>query len=152
MGAGKYENNRGVGTLLNKKWRKRIKDTEYISERAITTSTTVKHQRVMLMSVNFRHSGYADHHIQKMYRTIEKHTKSSKKSIQIVGGDFNAELGPHYGVECVSVGPHPLKGEQKKRLDEAMADDTEKKRRKSKLLTDRQKVLQVCAGNSSTRC
>ena len=41
-----------------------------------------------------------------MYRTIEKHTSSSKKSKKIVGGDFNAELGPGY---CVaSVGPHTL--------------------------------------------
>ena len=37
-----------------------------------------------------------------------KHTKS-KKSIQIVAGDFNADLGPGIGVERVSVGPHTLK-------------------------------------------
>ena len=42
-----------------------------------------------------------------MYRTIEKHTNSSKKRIQIVGGDFNAGIGPV--VERVSVGPHTLK-------------------------------------------
>ena len=46
-----------------------------------------------------------------MYKTIEKHTNSSKKSIQIVGGDCNAELGPGYGVERVSVDPHTLKEE-----------------------------------------
>ena len=44
-----------------------------------------------------------------MYRTIEKHTNSSRKSIQIVGGDFNAELGTGNGVERVTVGPHSLK-------------------------------------------
>ena len=44
-----------------------------------------------------------------MYRTIEKHTNSKKKNIQIVGGDFNAELGPGDGVERVSVGPQTLK-------------------------------------------
>ena len=43
---------------------------------------------------------------KKMYRTFEKHTSSSQKSTQIVGGDFNAELGPGYGVERTSVGPH----------------------------------------------
>ena len=69
-GAGKYENKHGVGILLNKKWRKRINDTEYISERAITTSITVNHQRIMLMSVYCPYSVYADHHIEKMYRTI----------------------------------------------------------------------------------
>ena len=41
---------------------------------------------------------------------------SKKKDIQIVGGDFNAELGPGYGVERVSVGPHTLK-EGRKRGD-----------------------------------
>ena len=44
-----------------------------------------------------------------MNRTIGKHTNSSKKSTQIVGGDINAELGPRDGVERVSVGPHTLK-------------------------------------------
>ena len=109
MGAGRHENEHGVGILLNKKWRKRIIDTEYINEWAITTTITVNHHRIKLLSVYFHHSGYADHHIEKMCRTIEKHTNSSKKSIQILGGDFNAELGPGDGVERASVGPHTLK-------------------------------------------
>ena len=60
------------------------------------------------MSVFFPHSGYADHHVEKVHRSIDKLTKSKKKNIQIVGGDFNAELGPGSGVERVSVGPHTL--------------------------------------------
>ena len=75
--------------------------------------------------VYFRHSGFVDHHIEKMYNTIEKQLNSSKKSIQIVGGDFHAELGPGYGEERVSVGPHTLKEVKKRTLDEAVADDTE---------------------------
>ena len=94
------------GILLNKNWRERINDTEYINERAVTTTIMVNHHRIKLMSGYFYRSGYADHHTEKMYRTIEKHTNSSKKSIQIVGGDFNVELGTGYGVERVSVGPH----------------------------------------------
>ena len=43
-----------------------------------------------------------------MYSTIEKHTNSSKKSIQIVGGDFNAELGPGHETECNGVGRYTL--------------------------------------------
>ena len=109
MGAGRYENEHGVGILLNKKWRKRIIDTECINERAIPTTITVNHHHIKLLSVYFPHSGYADHRIEKMCRTTEKHTKSSKKSIQIVGGDFNAELGQGDGVERVSGGPHTLK-------------------------------------------
>ena len=33
MGAGRYDNKHGVGIMLNKKWRQRIIDTEYINER-----------------------------------------------------------------------------------------------------------------------
>ena len=57
---------------------------------------------------------YADHHVEKAYRAIKKHTKS-EKAIQIVGGDFNDELGPGIGVERVSVGPHTLKEGNKRR-------------------------------------
>ena len=88
---------------MNKKWRQRIIDT-VINERAITTTIVVNRQRIKLMSVYFSHSGYADHHIEKMYKTIEKHTANCKRYISIVGGDFNAELGLGHGTECTSVG------------------------------------------------
>ena len=74
MGAGKYDNKHGVGIMLSKKWRNRIIDTECINERAITAPIVVNHQRIKLMSVCFSHSGYVDHHIENMYRSIEKHT------------------------------------------------------------------------------
>ena len=66
---------------------------------------------IKLMSENFTHSGYADHHIEKMYKTIEKHKKHTancKNYIPIIGGDFNAELGPGHGTECTSVGRYTL--------------------------------------------
>ena len=53
MGAGKYDNKHGVGIMLNKRWRKRIIDTEYINERAITTTILVNRQHIKLMSVHF---------------------------------------------------------------------------------------------------
>ena len=87
-GARKYENKHEVGILLNKKWRNRINDTECFSEPATATTITVNHQRIMLMSVYFLYSEYADHHIENMYRTIEKHTNSSMKSVQFVVGDL----------------------------------------------------------------
>ena len=93
MGAGKYDNKHGVGILLNKKWKQRIIDTEYINERAISTTILVNRQRIKLMSVYFTHSGHAEHHIEKMYRTIEKHTENCKRYIPIIGGDFNARTG-----------------------------------------------------------
>ena len=108
MGAGKYDDKHGVGILLNKKWKQRIIDTEYINERAISTTILVNRQRIKLMSENFLHSRYADHHIEKMYRTIEKHTENCKRYIPIVGGDFNAEPGPGHGTECKSVGRYTL--------------------------------------------
>ena len=80
----------------------RIIDTEYINELAIAT------QRIKLMNVYFSHSGYADHHIEKICKKIEKHTASCKRYIPIIGGDFNAELGPGHGTECTSVGRYTL--------------------------------------------
>ena len=108
MGAGKYDDKHGVGIMLNKKWRHRIIDTEYINERAITATIVVNHQHIKLMSVYIHHSGYADQHIEIMYQTVEKHTTNCKKYIPIVGGDFNAELGLGCGTECTSVGRHTL--------------------------------------------
>ena len=93
-GSWKNDNKHGVGIMLNKRWRKRIIDTEYINERAITTTILVNRQHIKLMSVYFPHSKYADHHIEKMYKTNEKHMMINKKYIPIIGGDFNAELGP----------------------------------------------------------
>ena len=109
MGAGKYENKHGVGIMLNKRWRKRIVDTNYINERAIKTTILVNRRRIDLMSVYFPHSKYADHHIEKMYKTIEKHMTNNKKCIPIIGGDLNAELGPGKGAERKSVGKYTLK-------------------------------------------
>ena len=53
MGAGKYDNKHGVGISLNKKWKQRMIDTEYINERAISTTILVNRQRIKLMSENF---------------------------------------------------------------------------------------------------
>ena len=68
--------------MLNKRWRKRIIDTEYINERAITTTILVNRQHIKLMSVYFPHSKYADYHIEKMYKTIEKHMMNKKNTFQ----------------------------------------------------------------------
>ena len=116
MGAGKYENKHGVGIMLNRRWRKRNIDTDYINERAIKTTILVNRQHIDLMSVYFPHSKYADHHIEKMYKTIERHMTNNKKCIPIIGGDFNAELGPGKGTECKSVGKYTL-NESNKRGD-----------------------------------
>ena len=93
-----------------------------MNERAISTTIVVNRQRIKLMSVYFPHSGYADHHIEKMYKTI---TENYKRYIPIIGGDFNAELGPGHGNECISVGRYTLnEGNKNRRLDETLADVT----------------------------
>ena len=116
MGAGKFDNKHGVGIMLNKRWRQRIIDTEYINERAITTTILMNRHQIKLMSVYFHYSKYADHHIKKMYKTIEKHMAHCNKHIPIIGGDFNAELGPGKGTERKSVGRYTL-NESNKRGD-----------------------------------
>ena len=68
-GAGKNDSTHGVGIMLNRKWRQKIIDTEYINERAVTATIVVNHQRIKLMKVYFTHSGYADYHVEKCAKT-----------------------------------------------------------------------------------
>ena len=100
-----FGNKHGVGIMLKKRWRQRIIDTDYINR-----------QHIKLMSVYFHHSKYADHHIEIMYKTIEKHMVHNNKYIPTIGGDFNAELGPGKGTERKSVGRYTL-NESNKRGD-----------------------------------
>ena len=59
--------------MLNKRWRKRIIDTEYINERAITTTIPVNRQHIKLMSVYFP--------IQNMpITTLRRCTKQSRNT------------------------------------------------------------------------
>ena len=96
------------------RWRKRIFDTEYINERAITTTVLVNRQHVKLMSVYFPLSKYADHFIEKMYKTIEKRMLNIKKYILIFEGTSNAEPGLGKGTECKSVGKYILNESNKR--------------------------------------
>ena len=94
-GAGKYDNKHGVGIVLNKKWRQKIIDTEYISERAITAAIVVNHQRIKLMSVYFSH--YADQHVEKCIkrssstRQIAKTTYRLLEETSMLNWDLAAE-------------------------------------------------------------
>ena len=63
---------------------------------------TVNKQPITPLSVYMPHSGYADHHTYNMIQNILK----TDKGVQIIGGDFNAELGPGVGVEQTRVGQH----------------------------------------------
>ena len=81
MGAGKYENKHGVGIMLNKRWKKELLTPITSMERAIKKTILVNRRRIDLMSVYFPHSKYADHHVEKMFKTIEKHMTNNKKCI-----------------------------------------------------------------------
>ena len=52
LGAGNYENKHGLEFYWTRNGEKRINDTEYINERAITTTVMVNHHRIKLMSGN----------------------------------------------------------------------------------------------------
>ena len=73
------------------------------------------------MSVYMPHSGYADHQVEKVYKTILK-TIEKERSAKIIGGDFNAELGPGEGIElsaCRSL--HVERSELQGRVDDTVA-------------------------------
>ena len=112
MGSGKFENKHRVGILVNKKWRKRVNWTDYINERAISTSITVNKQHVLLMRVYFS-SGHADHHVelcteQSKSRIPRKRTYKLWEGISMPSWDQGMEF------ERVSVGPHTLEEENKR--------------------------------------
>ena len=53
------------------------------------------------------HSVYADHHVEKVCKTITKMIEG-EKGMKIIGGDFNAELGPGEGLDLCAVGHYTL--------------------------------------------
>ena len=91
MGAGKYDNKHRVGIMLNRKWRQKNIDTEYIT-------IVVNHQRIELMSVYFLHSGDADHHVEKcteQSRSTRQTTTIAYRLVEetsILSWDQDAEL------------------------------------------------------------
>ena len=114
-GAGKYDIKHGVGIMLNKKWRQIIINTEYINGRAITATTVVNRQLIKLLSGYFHHWGNADHHIVKMYRTIERSTlQIAKDTYLLLEGTSmqNWDLVTDRMQKCWQI--HPQRRKQKK--------------------------------------
>ena len=120
--SGQFINKHGGAILLNKKWKNQINWVQCESERVVAMSISVNKQPIVLMSVYMPHSGYADHHVEKVYKTITKITER-EKNMKIIGGDFNAELGPGEGMELSAVGHYTLnKGrELQRRMDDSVA-------------------------------
>ena len=89
------------------KWKNQINWVQCACERVVAMSISVNKQPIVLMSVYMPHSGYPDHQVEKTYKTILK-TIEKDKSMKIIGGDFNAELGPGEGIEMSAVGHYTL--------------------------------------------
>ena len=107
MGAGKFENRRGVGTPTNKKWRKRINWTDHstnepLQHRSQSTSSG-SHQCVCTFPTRDTRTNTS-----KKCTTQLRSYRNPRKYMHIVGGDFNAELGPGIGIERLCVGMHTL--------------------------------------------
>ena len=69
----------------------------------------------MLTSLYFSHTGYPDHHAEKMCKCIESYNKC-RENTTIIAGEFNDQLGPASGAERMSVGQYTL-NESNKRGD-----------------------------------
>ena len=73
----------------------------------VAASISVNKQPITLVSAYLPHSCYPDHHVEKTYKTICK-IIDKEKNMKIIGGDFNAELGPGDGIELSCVGHYTL--------------------------------------------
>ena len=108
--SGKLTNKHGVAILLNRRWRNQTHWVQCACERVVAMSISVNKQPITLMSVYMPHSGYPDHLVEKKYKTILT-TINKEKSMKIIGGNFNAELGPGEGIELSSVGQNTQQSE-----------------------------------------
>ena len=86
-----------------------------MNEGMIDLMLKVNRWKVVLTSVFFPHTGYADQHVEKMYTCIETNTNCSKNTT-IIARDLNDELGHGIGAERLSVGQYTL-NESNKRGD-----------------------------------
>ena len=64
--SGKFINKHGVAILLNRIWKNQINWVQCAGERVIALSISGNKQPITLMSVYMPHSGYPDHHIEKL--------------------------------------------------------------------------------------
>ena len=97
----------GVAIIVNSRWRNKINWVECASERVVAASVSANKQSITLVSTYMPHSGYPDHQVERTYGTIRR-VIYTDKNMKIIGGDFNAELGPGTGVEQTSVGHYTL--------------------------------------------
>ena len=68
MGAGEVEVKHGVGILTNEKWKRKIQWTKYINEQMIVVILVINKES------HFTHAEHADHHVEKMNKTVERYS------------------------------------------------------------------------------
>ena len=105
--SGKFTNKHGVAIIMNSRWKNKIKWVECASERMVAASVSVNKQPITLVSAYLPHSGYPDHQVERTYETMRR-VIDKDRNMKIIGGDFNAELGPGTGIELSSVGQDTL--------------------------------------------
>ena len=103
----KFTNKHGVAILLKRRRKNKINWVQCACERVDAMSISVNRQLIILASVYMPHSGYPDHQVEKTNKTILT-TIEKNKSMKIIGGDFNAELGPGEGIEFSADGHYTL--------------------------------------------
>ena len=107
MESGKFLNKHGVAIIVNCRWRNKINWVECASERVVAASISVNKQPINLVSTYMPRGGYPDHQVERTYERIRR-VIGTDRNMKIIGGDFNAELGPGNGVEQSSVGHYTL--------------------------------------------
>ena len=105
--SGKFTNKHGVAMILNKRRRNGMNWVECACERVVAASISVDKQPIILVSAYLPHSGYLDNQVERTYKMITT-MMDRKKSMKIIGGDFDAELGPGDGIELSCVGHYTL--------------------------------------------
>ena len=73
----------------------------------VAASISVDKQPIILVSAYLPHSGYQDNQVERTYKTITT-MMDREESMKIIGGDFDAELGPGDGIELSCVGHYTL--------------------------------------------
>ena len=81
----------------------------WIRNGVITTMIVANHQSIMLVSVYFLHSGYADHHIEKCTEQLRSTRVPAERAYRLLEETSTPIWGLGFGVERVSVGPHTFK-------------------------------------------
>ena len=123
IGAGGPGNRHGVGILVHRKRKHRVGRVKVVlKQRALAIDLDCGGVSVLLVSAYFPHAGLKDEKVEALYAAIDGEVEAARNraSLVVIGGDFNAEIGPRQeGEDDAIVGNY---GEgQRHRRGETMA-------------------------------